>query len=385
MEKWKYIWAQIQSDHRHFLVEAEDTTQQIKIFCPVNGEKIRLHFANYYGLKEICLKEVTVTLLHPDRKESDKISQITFGGEKSVNLKTGEEIYSDEVNMEIHHKDELVISLYLEKKTIVTSRNTFYSDLLVQTNLQKGNTCHNTSVSMEFPARSETTVFFLDAVEIYSAEKIYTVTAFGDSITQQGHWTGAFQKICEERTNGHISMHNCGIGGNRLLHDTPQQNVFFQAFGKAGLKRFENDVFKKDVRPDIICILEGVNDISHPNYIAPVSETVTTEEIIDSYVKLLQICRKYKVKTILATVLPFEKYTDGWNPQIEKKRQELNHWIRNTDEPDAVVDWDDVMKDDCIPEMLSEKYDRCDGLHINEAGGKRMAELLYEIIEKLVI
>ncbi len=377
MEQWKYIWAQVQSDHRNCPVKAEDTTQQIKMICPVNGEKIRFHFANYYGVQDVYLNEVSLTLIKHDRIENPIVKPLTFGGERSINLKMGEGIYCDELDEEIHQKDELVISIYLEKKTMVTSRTSFYSNLFVQTAIHKGNTCHF-PVQKMFVCKPETTVYFLDAAEICSKEKICTVTAFGDSITQQGHWTGALQKLCEERTNGHISLYNCGIGGNRLLHDTPQQNIYFQAFGEAGQKRFEKHVFENSVKPDVICILEGVNDISHPCYIAPASETVTSKEIIDSYRNLLHVCRKHEVKTVIATILPFKNYSDGWNPLVERMRQELNEWIRNTKEFDAVVDGDAVMKDSKIPEMLAKAYDRCDGLHINEEGGRRMAQLFYD-------
>jgi len=49
-------------------------------------------------------------------------------------------------------------------------------------------------------------------------------------------------------------------------------------------------------------------------------------------------------------------------------RQEVNAWIRTSGEFDAVVDFDEVVRDPNHPARLLPPYDSGDHLHVNDAG-----------------
>ena len=58
-------------------------------------------------------------------------------------------------------------------------------------------------------------------------------------------------------------LYNEGISGNRILYDNHSSSDLNPIFGKAGIRRFETDVFSS-CHPDIVLIAEGVNDLVHP-------------------------------------------------------------------------------------------------------------------------
>ena len=69
---------------------------------------------------------------------------------------------------------------------------------------------------------------------------------------------------------------------------------------------------------------------------------------------------------------PFEG-ANYWTTVGELKRQALNNWIRTSDMYDAVIDFDEVLRDPAEPTKLRSEYDSGDHLHPNDAGYEAMA------------
>jgi lysophospholipase L1-like esterase len=57
-------------------------------------------------------------------------------------------------------------------------------------------------------------------------------------------------------------------------------------------------------------------------------------------------------------------------------RQEINQWIRESGEYDAVIDFDAVTRNPDSPSQLKPEFDSGDHLHPNEAGYEAMAEAI---------
>ena len=57
-------------------------------------------------------------------------------------------------------------------------------------------------------------------------------------------------------------------------------------------------------------------------------------------------------------------------------RAEVNRWIRESGEFDAVVDFDAATRDPAAPTKLRAAYDSGDHIHPNDAGNKAMAEAI---------
>ncbi len=123
---------------------------------------------------------------------------------------------------------------------------------------------------------------FIAGVEVLGADSACAVVAFGDSITALG-----WPRMLAERLNAlgltGVGVLDQGLGGNRVLH--PGADQLCLAYGPAGVTRFQQDVLAHaGVRH--VLVLHGINDIGHPGSVAPISETVSAEEIFSGLMQV---------------------------------------------------------------------------------------------------
>jgi lysophospholipase L1-like esterase len=155
-----------------------------------------------------------------------------------------------------------------------------------------------------------------------------------------------------------------GISGNRVLRE---------GAGSSALARFDRDVLS---RPGVkwVLLLEGINDIGFsaiPNL--PASEKVTAAEIITGYRMLIGRAHLHGLAIIGGTLTAFEG-VNTYSEAGERMRQDVNRWIRDSGEFDAVVDFDAATRDPVAPTKLRAAYDSGDHIHPNDAGNRAMAE-----------
>ncbi|MFD0804119.1 GDSL-type esterase/lipase family protein, partial [Streptomonospora algeriensis] len=209
------------------------------------------------------------------------------------------------------------------------------------------------------------------------------VVALGDSITDGSETTAGannrWPDLLAERVGARTGVLNSGIAGNRLLHDpNPPEGSdaedYAAFFGQSALRRFDRDVLAQPGAEHVIVLL-GVNDLGHPGTSAPMSETVTAEEIIGGHRQLIARAHAAGLRAYGGTVLPFKGDTLGfYSEENEAKRQAVNEWIRTSGEYDAVIDFAEAMRAPDDPLRLNPAYDSGDHLHPNDAGMAAMAE-----------
>ncbi|GEM48410.1 hypothetical protein DC3_40450 [Deinococcus cellulosilyticus NBRC 106333 = KACC 11606] len=163
-----------------------------------------------------------------------------------------------------------------------------------------------------------------------------------------------------------LSILNAGISGNRILHDNPEW------FGRRAKVRMDWDVLEQRGVSHVIW-LEGINDLMHPGAFAPVSETVTAQQIIGAFTEGIARFHQHGIQVALGTILPFKGWV-AYSEEAENKRQQINHWIRTSGVPDHVLDFDRMVQDPSDPQKVLEVYDIGDHLHPNNRGFLKMAE-----------
>jgi lysophospholipase L1-like esterase len=199
-----------------------------------------------------------------------------------------------------------------------------------------------------------------------------TVVAFGDSITDGSFSTpdanNRYPDELAERlvaAGRRLGVVNAGIGGNRILGDSP-------GLGERATARFTRDALGQPGVRTVI-VLEGINDIGIGG--SSGEEPPTAAQLIEGHRILIRAAHARGVTMVGATILPFAGtvypgyYTEGG----ERVRDAVNHWIRTSGEYDAVVDLDNALADPTDPDRLNPRYDGGDGLHPNDAGMHAMA------------
>jgi lysophospholipase L1-like esterase len=100
-----------------------------------------------------------------------------------------------------------------------------------------------------------------------------------------------------------------------------------------------------------------------------------TKRVIAAMKQIAVRVRAQEKRVYGATITPFggNAYDDPAGTR-EVSRQAINKWIRMSGVFDAVVDFDVTVRDAKNASRLDAAYDSGDGLHLNPAGYKRMAE-----------
>jgi lysophospholipase L1-like esterase len=201
------------------------------------------------------------------------------------------------------------------------------------------------------------------------------VVALGDSITDGSRSTGietrGWLEELSARFDGDLSQNspvflNAGLGGNRVLAG---------GAGVSALARMGRDVLRISGVSHII-VLEGVNDIGFSGRtIYGENASLNASELILGYQQIITRARVKGIKVIMGTIMPFAG-SDFFTPEKEEIRQVANEWIRSSNEPDVVVDFDLVTRDPRGPAYLRSELHIGDYLHPNAEGYKVMAEAI---------
>ena len=134
---------------------------------------------------------------------------------------------------------------------------------------------------------------------------------FGDSITQQGFWTNAFEKRIREEYKGRYAVINRSIMGNRTLRDFHRRFPCPGLFGISGINRYEKDVLRFDDAEFVVFVL-GTNDfLQYGTIAAPKSEKPTPEEMLNAVKGLSDKAHSCGKKFIAMNVLHFGLAADA--------------------------------------------------------------------------
>ena len=357
-------------------LEFENQTLREIVHISIGGDTFRVRLSNAYGKDTIEIGGVHVGL-HSNGAAivagSDRA--LTFGGQASISIPPDAPVLSDPVKLDVPASGDLVISIFLPKATAgagihYAAQQTAY--------IAEGNVMGANSIP---DATKIASWVFLTGVDALAPEPVGAIVAFGDSITDGAHSTvdanARWPNILGDRLlqrgskKNKLAVLDAGIGGNRVLHDAAT-NV---EFGVNALARFNRDVIAQSGVKYVI-VLEGINDLGHAGSSAPMSQTVSAEDIEQGFLQMIARAHEKGLKIFGATLTPFEGtvYKGYFTPEKEVKRKAINQWIRSSNAFDGVIDFDKAVLDPSHPDRMLPADDSGDHLHPNDAGYKAMAD-----------
>jgi len=356
------------------MMPATFDTQTVRevVRTSVGGQRIRVSYSNRYGSTPLVIGEARVAITLDDPRyaatslQDDGSVSLTFSGQRSVTVAPGDSVTSDAALMPVAARQRLSISTWFPARTPVT---TFHWGAQQTAFALSGNHVAASSLpgAQELAGRT-----FLNAVQVDGPER-RTVVVLGDSITdgngstpdRNSRWPDQLAERLKE-----VAIVNAGISGARLLKD---------GMGENAMARFERDVLSQP-GVDSVIVLLGINDIGWPgSAFAPSEPPATTQAMIAGYRKLIAAARARQVRIVGGTLLPFEgalqgtPYSGHYSPVKDEVRRDVNEWIRNSGEFDAVIDFDRQLRDPRHPTRLHPDFDSGDHLHPGDAGYAEMA------------
>jgi lysophospholipase L1-like esterase len=218
--------------------------------------------------------------------------------------------------------------------------------------------------------------YIVSGVDVLSEPGTGAIVALGDSLTDgnisthdaHANWPSQLARRLAARRDGRpTAVMNQGLGGNRILHDIR---------GDSGLRRFDRDVLTQAGVTHVIVLL-GTNDLR--NRWARPEEEVNAPALITGLKQLALRAHARGIKIIGGTITPFENETflpGAWNPAREAVRQTVNSWIRQGNGFDAVIDFDQAVRDPDRPSSMLPLYDCGDHLHQSDRGYNHMGDVI---------
>nr|WP_229818412.1 SGNH/GDSL hydrolase family protein [Streptomyces chromofuscus] len=346
----------------HHVADAvADRGYRLVVRTSVGGDNLRVRLSNAFGDRPVTFDSVYAGVRRTGAelvRGSNK--RLTFGGAPSVSVPAGATVLSDPLPGPLAAESDLVISLHSPDAAGPATGH----GMAMQTSYvtQGDHTAEETGVNW---TQATGSWFYLDAVTVRTPVATGAVVALGDSITDgwqsstdlNRRWPDYLSRRLRTSTATTVrGVANEGISGNKVLAD---------GAGPSALNRLDRDVLS---HPGVrtVFLFEGVNDIkAHTG--------VTAEDMIAGYRRIIDRAHAAGKCVVGATVGPFKGWSE-WDPEAEAVRQEVNAFIRNSGEFDAVTDFDRVLRSPYDHERILPFFDNGDHLHPNDKGMQAMAD-----------
>ncbi|PWI18147.1 SGNH hydrolase [Streptomyces sp. Act143] len=344
------------------------------VHASVGGTSARITLSNLYGQSPLTVTHASIAVAAADDTAAAAVGtmrRLTFGGNTSVIVPAGGQVMSDAVGISIAHDSDVLVTTYSPTRS---GPVTYHPHARQISYLADGDLTEDTTGT----AYTEETPYwrYLTALDVLSNESDGTVVVLGDSLTDgitstegaDRRWTDVLSQrlrtaIEAGRDLPRYSVVNQGISGNQVLAN----GLGRPADNQSGLGRFGRDVLS-GTNVKVVVIDLGINDIlRNPKLADP-------DRILDGLRTLVRQAHARGLKVVGATLMPFQGHR-GWTGAREGVRQAINAAIRDGEVYDAVVDFDEALRDPYNPRALRSDYDSGDHLHPSDKGYARMAEV----------
>ena len=372
-DHWVGTWAtaSVERPNANAALGESDTTLRQIVHVSLGGPLVRIELSNEFGTEPLAIGAAHIALSAGKGAISlSSANAMSFSGKSSVTIPAGAVVVSDPVVLALPRLSDLVISIFLPAQKIshLTVHNSAY-----QTNyLVPGNQVGAKSMPTD-GVKTNTSWFFLKAVDVRTAALTGAVVAFGDSITDgtastpdaNARWPDVLaRRLQGNRQTAGLGVLNVGIGGNRVLLD---------GTGPSALARFDQDVLAQSgVR--YMIVLESINDIGHAEDPKNPYDPVSADDLTAGLTQLVERAHMHGIKVFGATLTPY--LGAGYSsPAGEEIRKAVNQWIRGSKVFDGVIDFEAATMDKTTGAFLPAD-DHGDHLHPNDAGLKAMGNAI---------
>jgi lysophospholipase L1-like esterase len=292
---------------------------------------------------------------------------LTFGGQPDVLVGDGADVLSDPARLDVPALSDLAVSIYIPTDSGLPTEHADGGNAHQTSYLASGD--HAGDVDGAAFTGTTTSWLFLSGVSV-QAKHAADVVPLGDSITDgtasstdTNHRYPDFlaRRLAAQPGPDRLGVLNEGIGGNEVLRTSACCGA-----SPSALARLDRDVIGQDGVRDVI-LLEGINDIGGDAADAP--------SLIAGLKQLAAQLHSHGIRVLGGTITPSFGRPGSYGTQhTEDVRQQVNGWIRSSGTFDAVVDFDQAVRDPADPRRVLSAYDSGDHLHPNDAGYQAMAD-----------
>lgn len=388
MEKWMPTWRYVPIDYNTEVGCLENVTQQATFTNNLDGTAVKVRLCNRYGTETLTIAHGSLQFRNRVTGKMSPRFPLTLNGEETLRIPADTQLFSDEIVYPLSHEEDIQLNFYFADKTPFTVCCTTSTYRSWQVTHHTGDYAVTDALGFTIKgqiapviARDPYPAHFLvgaSGVYVKNNTDAKLICMFGDSITHMSFVSDPFLEALYAAHPGEYAVMNAGISGNRLQKTFPVSPFpgGGHQFGIAGKDRFLTDVFE-EAQPDIVFIMEGVNDCSHS--IVFKEETVpTAQDIYDALREVTDKAHERGARVYITTVTPFGAFGSDWRDQAEALRCGYNDLIRSGAVGDSILDLDAIMRDPDDIHRMQMGMHLGDGVHPNWAGGCKMGKAIFE-------
>ncbi len=383
-EKWVQVWGQSHAALSHFYYPSCKKTYRMVVCSAISGSKLRLELCNKPGKTPVEIGGITVAKCDKNGTFINSIFKtVTFNSKESFVLNKNEMVVSDPVDFDIGVDEYFCISIYVVKGDLCSGNLIDNVNLITvkgdYTKIPHAENQPRIRDSVRKVASNLLRMCFhkpiplVNTIELLNSDNATSIIVFGDSISQQGFWTNAFEKRIREEYKGRYAVINRSIMGNRTLRDFHKRFPCPGLFGISGINRYNDDVLRFTDAEYVVFVL-GTNDfLQYGTIAAPKSEKPTPEEMFNAVKELSKKAHQSGKKFIVMNILHFGHCVDS-RPKKEEMVLEYNKLLmENKDCFDMVYDQASYCIDKDKPNCSRIELLGKDKLHPNFKGGQVVA------------
>ena len=371
IDSWTGTWAAAaeytsQNDMPQTTSLSNTSLRQV-VRVSIGGKSLRLQLSNENSAEPVEIKAAYIA----DARDSCDIDRKTvaylkFSGKRNVTIEPGKTAWSDALRYNLQPLQRLSVTICYGEQ--------------VPTNATSHRGSRTTSYISQGEANPKKAFLSIERLDHwYNISKIEVpaegrkaIAVLGNSITDgrgsttnlQNRWTDIMAEALSQREYGVL---NLGIGGNCVING---------GLSQPALQRFDRDILGQSGVETLI-IFQGTNDIGTSSHAEK-----TAQQLVEAYKTMADKARKAGIRQVVgATITPFKG--SGWySPFHEAARQVVNEWIRKTKVFDAVIDFDQLVRNHDDHERLQEELSD-DWLHLNPQGYQAMGQYAAKIISNI--
>lgn len=366
-QSWTGSWAASTSGYPPAVGPWTDRTLRLVVHTSVGGARMRLRFDNTFAAAPVRIGSATVAVQAEGAAARDVPVALSFRRAAGVEIPAGAQAFSDPLGFEVPADANLLVSFHLPDTVAAAPVHR----LAVQRSYVSEPGDHTADGSPAAYGTVLTSWPLLTGVDVGGGPG--SVVLLGDSITDgdrstmdaNRRWPDVLAaRLRAQDVAPHYGVLNQGISANRVVTDRyPGDGVSTDTGGVSALNRFDRDVLAQTSARTAV-VFQGVNDVRWGT---------SAQELIAGLRELADRGHARGLRMLAATILPCEGEA-RCTAAVDVERVAVNAWIRDADEFDGVLDFDDALRDPAHPARMLPAYDSGDHLHPGEAGLAALAE-----------
>ena len=376
--KWVAMWGNAMSIVDNMPeTYSKNITLRYPIYCPFNGDSLRLRFDNFAGTETITINKITISQCFNEENAIENSFVIVNIPKEGLKIPPKQNIVTEPIPFNVEEGKKILVSFYLNDFTLMRSSVAILGPLSI------GYYGLGDLTEIAFPdinlTKKTSWFYFLSDIDIHTNEENKAIICYGDSITSQD-WPDYLMLEFKKNNINNISVIRKAASGTRILRE--YSSITYESYGLKGKNRIPRELNVTGAK--YIIIQQGINDIIHPvglsvNKFRPMEDLPTLPELIQGMEFYIKESEKKGLEVFLGTLLPIY----GWRT-YEDFREEIkngfNDWLRYKVDKKHVIDFHKVLEDENDFRKFKKENDSGDHLHPSKEGYQKMAKEAFKII-----